>query len=67
MATDFRRDLKCSKDFYCMSVILWEGEITGYKGPKALSQDSSEEKINYTCNGYCCLPKYYLMNASELS
>lgn len=50
-----------------MSIALWEGEITGYKGPKALSLDSSEEKINYKCNGYCCLPKYYLTNGSELS
>lgn len=37
------------------------------KGPKALSLDGSEEKINYKCNGYCCLPKYYLTNGSELS
>lgn len=67
MTTDFWSDLKYSKDFYCMSVVLWEGEITGYKGPKALSLDSSEEKINSKCNGYCCLPKYNLMNWSELS
>lgn len=50
-----------------MSGVLWEGEITGYKGPKALSLDSSDEKINSKCNEYCCLPKYYLMNWSELS
>lgn len=35
-----------------MSVVLWEGEITGSKGPRAMSLDSSEEKINYDCNGY---------------
>lgn len=35
-----------------MSVVLGEGEITGYKGPKAMSLDSPEEKINYNCNGY---------------
>lgn len=67
IATDFWSDLKCRKDFCCMSIVLWEGEVTGYKGPKALSLDSSEEKINSKCNEYCCLPKCYLMNWSALS
>lgn len=35
-----------------MSIVLWEDEITGCKGPKAMSLDSSEEKINYKCNGF---------------
>lgn len=50
-----------------MSIVLWEGEITGYKGPKSLSLDITEEEITTKCNEYCCLPKYYLMNWSELS
>lgn len=28
-----------------------EGEITAYKGPKAVSPDGSEEDINCKCNG----------------
>lgn len=48
--------------FYCMSIVLWEGEITGYEGPKAVSPDSSDEDINCKCNGY-----FYLMDTLLLS
>lgn len=50
-----------------MSIVLWEGEETDHKGPKSLSLDISEKEINTKCNKYCCLPKYYLKNWSELS
>lgn len=46
-----------------MSIVLWEGEITGYKGPKATSLDSSEEKINYKCNGYFFLMATLLLSS----
>lgn len=46
-----------------MPVVLWEGEITGYKGPKAMSMDSSEEKINYNCNRYFFLMATLLLSS----